>query len=203
MNNCPAYGKTCKQCGLKNHFKNKCRKKEISVVKGQGQINNIETDNMCVSIDALEVMNVKNNEINNYKSWIGEISINGMETKIKLDTGAELNVIPMEMIKKIKGIKLSDSNVTIKSFGGFITKSKGRVTLELENNKIKLYRVFEVVGYEGLPLLSYEACVSLQYKMPEISVIDSMTIMKLMNLLRKILMFFKELVNFQKKFKLN
>jgi len=49
MNNCPAYSKICKQCGLKNHFKNKCRKKEVSVVKGQGQINNIETDNMCVN----------------------------------------------------------------------------------------------------------------------------------------------------------
>jgi len=49
------------------------------------------------------------------------------------------------------------------------------VTLELENNNIKLNRQFEVVEYEELPLLSYEACVGMQYKMPEISVINSLT----------------------------
>jgi len=48
------------------------------------------------------------------------------------------------------------------------------VTLELENKKVKLYRVFEVVEYEGLSLLSFENCVSIQYKMPEISVINSL-----------------------------
>jgi len=85
-----------------------------------------------------------------------------METKIKLDTGAELNVISVEIVKKMKDIQLCESNVTIKSFGGCITKSKGKVILELENNKIKLYKLFEIVEYEGLPLLSYEACVSMQ-----------------------------------------
>ncbi|KAL4113758.1 hypothetical protein QTP88_017331 [Uroleucon formosanum] len=163
VNDCPAYGKICTQCGLKNHFRNKCRKGEISVLKIQGQINNIETDNMCVSIDALKIMNTENNVINNNKSWIEKIRINDMETKIKLDTGAELNVISVEMIKKMKDIQL-----------WYITKFKGKVILELENNKIKLYRLFEVVEYEGLSLLSYEACVSMQYKMPEISIINSL-----------------------------
>jgi len=56
-----------------------------------------------------------------------------------------------------------------------MTKSKGKVLLELENNNIKLKRVFEVVQYEGLPLLSYEACVSMHYKMPEINAINSLS----------------------------
>jgi len=56
VNDCPAYGKICKECGLKNHFRNKCRKSEINGSKSQGQINNIETDDMCVLIDALEIM---------------------------------------------------------------------------------------------------------------------------------------------------
>ncbi|KAL4104445.1 hypothetical protein QTP88_019746 [Uroleucon formosanum] len=145
--------------------RNKCRKGEISYLKIQGQINNIETDNMCLSIDAFEIMNTENNVINNNKFWIEKIRINGMETKIKLDTGAELKVISVEMIKKMKDIQLCESNITIKSFGGYITKFIGKVTLELENNKIKLYRLFEVVEYEGLPLLNYEACVSMQYNM--------------------------------------
>ncbi|KAL4104446.1 hypothetical protein QTP88_019747 [Uroleucon formosanum] len=94
---------------------------------------------MCLSIDALEIMNTENNVINNNKSWIEKIRINDMETKIKLDTGAELKVISVEMIKKMKDIQF-----------------------------------VKVVEYEGLPLLSYEACVSMQYKMPEIIIINSL-----------------------------
>jgi len=42
-----------------------------------------------------------------------------METKIKLETSAELiNVISVEMIKKMKNMLLCESNVTIKLFGG-------------------------------------------------------------------------------------
>lgn len=37
-----------------------------------------------------------------------------------------------------------------------MTKSKGRVSLEQENNNIKLKRLFKVVEYKGLPLLSCE-----------------------------------------------
>jgi len=99
VNECSAYGKICGQCGLKNHFRIKCRKGEISGFKNQGQINNIESDDTLVSIDALEIMNTEN-EINNNKLWMGKIIINGVETDIKLDTGAELNVVSVKMIKK-------------------------------------------------------------------------------------------------------
>jgi len=44
-----------------------------------------------------------------------------------------------------------------------MAKSKGKVLLELENNNNKLKRVFEAVEYEGLPLLSYEACRLCKY----------------------------------------
>ena len=35
--NCPAYGKTCNKCGIKNHFEKKCRKKLDSRSQGSGR----------------------------------------------------------------------------------------------------------------------------------------------------------------------
>lgn len=78
---------------------------------------------------------------------------------MKLDTGAEINVMPVEILKKLKISKLNQSNITIKSFGCYKTKSKGSVKVSLQNEKYKIDQMFEVVEYSGLPLMSYEACV--------------------------------------------
>jgi len=57
--------------------------------------------------------------------------------------------------------------------GRFTIKSKGNIEIELESNDLKIKRVFEVVEYVGLPLLSYEACVNMKFKMPEVSEIKT------------------------------
>lgn len=87
---------------------------------------------------------------------------------MKLDTGAEINVIPEEMLKKLGISKLNESNITIKSFGGYKTKSKESILLNLQNENNNITQIFKVVEYSGLLLMSYEACVQLRYKMPEI-----------------------------------
>lgn len=165
INDCPAFGKVCGNCGLKNHLKIKCNKNNVKEQK-QGLIDYLGIDDNLISIDALEVMCTENKSFD--KSWIEKIKMNGIETEIKLDTGAEINVMPVNIFHKFKNIKLDASNVTIKSFGGYITKSKGSVLID-----IKLKRKFEVVEYKGLPLLSYEVCVRMQFKIPEMYEIKS------------------------------
>ncbi|XP_050065984.1 uncharacterized protein LOC126555061, partial [Aphis gossypii] len=165
---CPAYKKSCSNCGLLNHFKSKCRSGKSKI---ENQVDNLE---MEFSIDALEVK-VMNTELADgkiNKSWIDNITMNGIETKIKLDTGAELNVMSYKLFKKLNGLNLNKSNVIIKSFGGYTTNSKGNTLIELINKGKKIKRVFEVVDYDGLPLLSFEACVTLNYKLSEVSEIN-------------------------------
>jgi len=51
VNNCPAYGKIyCNQCGLKNHFRNKCRKREISDVRPTHCNSNNNNNNHMVAV---------------------------------------------------------------------------------------------------------------------------------------------------------
>ncbi|KAL4098278.1 hypothetical protein QTP88_022916 [Uroleucon formosanum] len=122
--------------------------------------NRVDNLKMEFSIDALEIeiMNTELADGRIIKSWIDNIKMNGMETKIKLDTGAELNVISYKLFKQINGLNLNKSNVIIKSSGGYTTKSKGSTVIKLVNKGKKIKRVFEVVEYDGLPLLSFEAC---------------------------------------------
>lgn len=53
-----------------------------------------------MSIDALGVLNVAN-VYRSSKSWLEKIKMNGIETNIKLDTGAELNIISVDLFKQI------------------------------------------------------------------------------------------------------
>ncbi|KAL4092419.1 hypothetical protein QTP88_026920 [Uroleucon formosanum] len=56
-------------------------------------------------------------------------------------------------------------------FINFILMDKVNCTRCGRSHKVNDCPAYE---YEGLPLLSYEACVSMQYKMPEISIINSL-----------------------------
>lgn len=58
-------------------------------------------------------MNIEYGNSSN-KSWIGKVIMNGVETEIKLDTGDELNAVSVDLIKKMKNMKLNDSIVTIR-----------------------------------------------------------------------------------------
>jgi len=162
---CPAYKKNCSNCGLLNHFKNKCRSGKSKI---ENQVDNLE---MEFSIDTLEVK-IMNTELECgeiKKSWIDYIKMNGVEQKIKLDTGAEINVMSYKLFKQFNGLNLNKSNVIIKSFGSYTTNSKGNTLFELEHKGKKIKRVFEVVDYDGLPLLSFEACLTLNYKLSEVN----------------------------------
>jgi len=126
---CPAYKNNCSNCGLLNHFKSKCRSGKD---KMENQVDNLE---MEFSIDTLEVkvMNIKLADTEIQKSWIENIKMNGVDTKIKLDIGAELNVMSYKLFKQLNGKNLNKSNVIIKSFGGYTTKSKGNTLIKLAN----------------------------------------------------------------------
>lgn len=193
---CPAYKKNCSNCGLLNHFKSKCR-------SGKGKKENrVDNLKMEFSIDALEIeiMNTELADGRIIKSWIDNIKMNGMETKIKLDTGAELNVISYKLFKQINGLNLNKSNVIIKSSGGYTTKSKGSTVIKLVNKGKKIKRVFEVVEYDGLPLLSFEACVTLNYKLSEVNEINKL---KKKSFYKRIKIFLMVLESFQTYLELN
>ncbi|VVC25228.1 Reverse transcriptase domain [Cinara cedri] len=56
-------------------------------------------------------------------------------------------------------LKLKYPNVNL----GYLMRSKENILIKLRNSNYKCNKVFEVVDYNGLPLLSYEACIALNY----------------------------------------
>lgn len=81
-----------------------------------------------------------------------EVLINEVETKIKLVTGAQLNVMQSKF-HKLLGLKIIPRNVVIRSFGGYQIKSQGKDKVKHKNNTRQMVTVLKVVNYEGISIL--------------------------------------------------
>ncbi|KAF0710957.1 Uncharacterized protein FWK35_00037749, partial [Aphis craccivora] len=168
INECPAYNRICNTCGNKNHFalmcKNKAKSENRNYEKRENnQVNTVEKEN-----EVYEYLCLDEVEIGTSNTWTDNVKINELNVKIKLDTDAQLNVMPIEMYKKIKSAQLEKSEVVIKTFGGFTMKSQGKINVEIENDKCKTNVVFEIVNYEGMPILGLKDCKTLKYKFNEV-----------------------------------
>jgi len=95
---------------------------------------------------------------------------------VKIDTGAQINVIP-EACYELLGAKLVNRSVIIKSFGGSLIRSKGKINVTIENKESKLASIFEVIEYEGIPILGYKDSKLLKYEMCEVEELQE-TVMK-------------------------
>ncbi|KAJ8026783.1 hypothetical protein HOLleu_31719 [Holothuria leucospilota] len=102
---CPAYGQTCKKCGLKNHFAKYCgTKPDKKVNTTSGNTPEIHSAAAAASynedgdfyIDALEddADPIDPQPDKSSTEWKTELEVNRQKVTLKLDTGAEVNVLP-------------------------------------------------------------------------------------------------------------
>jgi len=121
INICSAYSKTYNKCKLSNHFTSMCKTKvdfapKTNKVKKkfnnkinkkssykQNIINTVKNES---DSDNDENYTIAINQIINYKikekKWFQTILVNGIEITFQLDSGAETNILPLKIYKKLK-----------------------------------------------------------------------------------------------------
>lgn len=129
INECPEMlRKNCKHCGKPNHFAVKCRSKV-----NKGQLNEVQINNSNGEEKEVTYLSFNSMESEKHSSWTDTVVIdNKNELEIKLDIGAQLNVMSLKEFKKLNK-NLESSSVVIKSFGDFKIKSLGKVKVKLKN----------------------------------------------------------------------
>ena len=129
---CPAFGKTCKACGKKNHFAKKCcsnkgnnstagtkesfKYREVNLDQ-ESSDDNGQIDEITSRVKSMYYHDVHFNSVNthmhinlNTKSCNG----NSMKTCIKVDTGADGNLLPLgEFFKHFPEANLNDLAKTV------------------------------------------------------------------------------------------
>jgi len=171
INECYAYGKKCNKCSKLNHFANCCKFNSSNHSNGKSNYNNrdsgsnngknnqVHNINCEVDIDKVVVLSLLEK---NGNDWSEKVLLNNCEVNIKIDTGAEVNVLPASLCKKLN-LKPVACNVKIEAFGGFVVKPLGKINVALRNDKIKINTNFIVVENETKPILGLIDCKRLGY----------------------------------------
>ena len=110
---CPAYNKLCNKCKKRNHFAVMCKSKNVhrkvsevrtndnsvyNVQSGDYSVYNVQSDDSSLNlfIDSIHYVNSVSNE------RLKIISVEGQQVSFKLDTGAQVNILPLHAFQKLK-----------------------------------------------------------------------------------------------------
>ena len=161
---CPAFGKTCSNCGKKGHFSSVCL-----ITKKVNQFEDLETsseDEACLNLETVSLVDTK------ARQWFTEIQFfkspkDDFTTSLscQLDTGATCNVLCLDDLSAITQLgdpPIQKSSVKLRLFGGSTMKPIGECDLQVKYHDTKQILKFQVVQDKCRPLLSAETCEKLQ-----------------------------------------
>ena len=154
-NVCPAAEKVCHNCGKIGHFRSMCyASREVHAVDmGHEEDQDIVGQ---LDVDSLQIHEVGSHKL---EDWMKIIDVEGLNVEVKLDSGAQANVLSSVQYNKLPDkpplCKVSEHLV---SYDGGVISTIGKATFRVKCND-KLYStVFYVVSGRGKSILGRADC---------------------------------------------
>lgn len=160
---CPAFGKKCYNCNSLNHFSSAC-KKEKTRYRNVNEVCN--DDNFSETSGdgpfALDSVKCQVNSVDT--EWRETVIINNKEVSLKIDTGAEVNVLPFKVFNDVKINETIDfTKRKLTSYTGHNLKVVGVSKLKCNVKNKSENLEFYIVDQESSALLGIEACEQLGF----------------------------------------
>ncbi|UYV62145.1 K02A2.6-like [Cordylochernes scorpioides] len=135
--NCPAMNSYCSKCKKKGHYAKVCRSEAINEIKSE-----------IAFLGSVE---------DNSKKWIVPIKVNNRQINFKIDTGADVNVLPLQYYyQSFQRIKLEKSDKILQGPNGIPLETVGMIHIKLQNKGQHLNSKIYIVDKLKQPLLSGE-----------------------------------------------
>lgn len=184
---CPAYKKKCDNCNIPGHFARMCKSK-TSKPKKIHQVDNYSESSEDNSSDGEEIiireiktkgffeLYVDDIEDGDHDdSWYEVVEIAARKIKLKLDSGAQCNVLSQKYLKR-SNVKIRPSKVKrLVSFSHHKMKVIGEAIVELVIKNRKRRVLFVIVNEDVTPILGKKSCEELKLivKLDEIESCES------------------------------
>ena len=154
---CPAYGQICRKCKKKNHWASCCRSKSINEATKE----NYDDDDFL--IEQVTIDERRQQERNKQTEAFAVIRMNGKRVTAKLDTGAEVNVMPLRVFNQIadEETELKTTKVKLNGYSGEDIPVKGTVKLRCKFKEIDLLIIFYIVESNSKTVISLQTCKDL------------------------------------------
>ena len=115
--NCPAYGKICRKCDRYNHFAACCKTKRVSELCVEEQSSYLGAINSAAK-----------------EPWTIDLKVRHLLVHFKLDTGADVTVVPVSLYESLGRPKLTKTDKPLQGPGNKTLSVKGFFTENLSHN---------------------------------------------------------------------
>ena len=160
---CPAWNKTCFKCEEKGHLIKFCpnnRKKANEVTVEVKEVSRDEDDEDSEFF--IEAVSCKNDslDVNTVtEDWNILLKVSNRVINFKMDTGAQVNLLPVSEINKLRPRpKILSSSIKLSAYNGSDIKVMGKVNLKVKGANVE----FIIVDERLKPILGLKACESLK-----------------------------------------
>lgn len=142
---CPAYKNVCHKCKGENHFAKMCKRKVVQTVE------EVDNSNQLLTVHC-------SNDVTNSKDWFALIYVKEIHSnvKFKIDTGAQINVLPASLFKNVKcKINVKPYIGTVSGYGGTVLDVVGFCTLTVVINQQEYKLDFVIINtnHTAVPLI--------------------------------------------------
>lgn len=179
---CPAFGKKCRKCNKKGHFESCCpegknksekksgekaqnkkkkskkKSKKVHAVDDSSDSESSESDDeFDYTVSSIALKDYKVNAVNE-NNWSETLKVSNGSFAVKLDTGAQCNVLSKKIADKLK-LKINKSRTKrIIAYNNEAIPVVGEVECVCESRKGTAVVVFKIVDAKLAPILGREMC---------------------------------------------
>ena len=153
---CPAYGKRCGKCQGMNHYARCCRTKNINTIENQDEEPRNNEDDDSLWFGSIMIEEVEHHRKS--KDWICPIHVEGKVIPLKLDTGAQANVLSLKDFKQLKNVTLHPAKETLKGYTGNALTVMGKCLITLRHEEKQVKSLFYVCDGPSHSLLGKDTC---------------------------------------------
>ena len=129
--NCPAYGKSCTTCGKRNHFAKVCRSKDTQQTSIQA--NSVQIPRAYAPIQEERPFFVGAIGAQQGNQWTERITIYNKPIVVRIDTGAEISVMPLSTFTAITDKPLGPFTQKLVGVGNKKIEALGKITLTVKS----------------------------------------------------------------------
>ena len=147
---CPAYGQECRKCKKKNHWASCCYTRKVHEASAEPTedfvIEEVETSKEKKATEAFVILKINNKKV-----------------KVKLDTGAEVNVMPLCVYEQLQTeeVQMMKTATKLCGYGGTNIPVVGKISVNCEFRDIEEQSEFYIVKTDSKTVLSLQTCKSL------------------------------------------
>ena len=162
---CPASEAICHNCKKKGHFKAFCRSKSAidqlaETTEIQDGVDSLVTSKSAEESDDNSFLGMIHENKSN--PWVIELTLNDQAVQFKIDTGADVTVIPNTEYSRSRDGPLSPADRTLSGPGQHVLKVKGKFEGYLERNHRSIQQTVYVIEDLHKALLGSPAIEALQ-----------------------------------------